>query len=163
MDIRGYDPKKVYQLLDSYICDDRTQTYISHGYKIKPGTKAEFKPLSGIGLVDRQLSNMVAIGEITYVNYEHKWFTVEYGDGRTKTSFNFGDIGHTVTLLSGGLIFMHENLKQFIKDIGTLCEVWAIIYKSFINQGMTEKEALTHTQAFMTATMNSQNGKHDGT
>jgi hypothetical protein len=58
---------------------------------------------------------------------------------------------------------MNENLKQFIKDIGVLCEMWTIIYKSFVNQGMTEKDALMHTQAFLTATMNSNMGKQNGT
>lgn len=58
---------------------------------------------------------------------------------------------------------MNENLKQFIKDIGALCEMWTIIYKSFVNQGMTEKDALMHTQAFLTATMNSNMGKQNGT
>jgi hypothetical protein len=58
---------------------------------------------------------------------------------------------------------MNENLKQFIKDIGVLCEMWTIIYKSFVNQGMTEKDALMHTQAFLTATMNSNMGRQNGT
>lgn len=50
---------------------------------------------------------------------------------------------------------MNDKLKQFIADIGALCEMWTIIYRSFLNQGMDANEALKHTQAFLTATMNS--------
>ena len=57
---------------------------------------------------------------------------------------------------------MNENLKQFIKDIGVLCEMWMIIYNSFLKQGLGEKDALMHTQAFLTATMNSNMGKQNG-
>jgi hypothetical protein len=58
---------------------------------------------------------------------------------------------------------MNENLMQFIKDVGALCEMWTIIYNSFLKQGMNENDALKHTQAFLTATMNSFIGKQNGT
>lgn len=54
---------------------------------------------------------------------------------------------------------MNENVKQFIKDIGVLCETWTVIYRSFMSQGMTANEALKHTQAFMAATLESLTGK----
>ena len=54
---------------------------------------------------------------------------------------------------------MNANLKQFIADIGVLCEMWTIIYQSFLSQGMEANEALKHTQAFLTATMNSDMSK----
>lgn len=98
MDIRGYDSKKAYRILDSYICDDREQTYESHGRKIKPGAKVTFKSISGLGLTNITAPDTDVEGTITYVNHKHNWFSVEYGDRKAKTSFNFGDIGHTVMI-----------------------------------------------------------------
>ena len=97
MDIRGFDPKKPYQPIDSYICDTRTQTYISHADKIKPGTKVKFKPLGSLGLSAPCGADQIeAVGTIIYVNREHNWFGVEYGDDRARISFTLGDIGDTV-------------------------------------------------------------------
>jgi hypothetical protein len=97
MDIRGFDPKKVYRLLDNYVCDDRAQTYISHGDLIKVGSQVRFRPLVGIGLNNvNDADRTEFVGTINYVNYEHKWFGVEYGNPKKRTSFNFGDIGYTV-------------------------------------------------------------------
>lgn len=50
---------------------------------------------------------------------------------------------------------MNDKLIEFINGVGQLCEVWTIIYKSFVSQGMSADEALKHTQAFLTATLNS--------
>ena len=58
---------------------------------------------------------------------------------------------------------MNENLMKFIKDIGVLCEMWTVVYKSFINQGMNEKEALMHTQGFVTAILASSQGRQNET
>lgn len=44
---------------------------------------------------------------------------------------------------------MNEKAKAFIQNIGLLCEEWSVIYRSFRSQGLDEKEALIHTQAFM--------------
>lgn len=35
-------------------------------------------------------------GTVVYVNYEHEWFSVEYGDPKMRTSFKFCDIGKAV-------------------------------------------------------------------
>lgn len=99
MDIRWIDGKVPPQYVDRYICDDRTQTYISHADKIKSGTKVLFRPLSGLGLNNVYKDDFETIGTIVYVNHEHNWFSVEYGDDRSRASFNFGDIGYTITLL----------------------------------------------------------------
>ena len=96
MDIRGFDPKKTYQPLDAYVCDNRAQTYISHGDKIKPGVKVEFKPVGGLGFEHSYDGDCTMTGKIVYINHEHAWFSVEYGDDHTRTSFTFGDIGDTV-------------------------------------------------------------------
>ena len=55
---------------------------------------------------------------------------------------------------------MDNKLKNFIANMGMLCETWTVVYNSFISQGMAAKDALTHTQAFMSAFMASvpQNG-----
>ena len=37
-------------------------------------------------------------GTVVMVNYEHKWFSVEYGVPKMRTSFKFSDIGEVVTL-----------------------------------------------------------------
>lgn len=54
---------------------------------------------------------------------------------------------------------MNDKLKQFIGDVGILCEMWLVIYNSFIEHGLNAKDALMHTQSFMTATMNSSSNK----
>lgn len=54
---------------------------------------------------------------------------------------------------------MNEKLKSFIDGVGTLCETWTIIYRSFLSQGMDANEALKHTQGFMTAFMNTDMAK----
>lgn len=50
---------------------------------------------------------------------------------------------------------MNNKVQEFIRGIGTMCEMWTIIYQSFLSQGMTDADALKHTQAFLTATLNS--------
>lgn len=45
-------------------------------------------------------------------------------------------------------------LNEFIKSIGMLTEVWVIIYNGFKRQGMHDSDALKHTEAFMSAAMN---------
>lgn len=35
-------------------------------------------------------------GTVVYVNYEHQWFSVEYGDPKARISFKFCDIGQAV-------------------------------------------------------------------
>lgn len=59
---------------------------------------------------------------------------------------------------------MNSKLQEFVRDIGTMCEIWTIIYQSFTAQGMSEADALKHTQAFLTATLNSNlsKGKDSG-
>lgn len=49
---------------------------------------------------------------------------------------------------------MTNKLDSFLTNIGVLCETWTIVYKNFIGQGMEVKDALAHTQSFMTAFMN---------
>ena len=50
---------------------------------------------------------------------------------------------------------MNNNLKSFIDNVGLLCEVWLLTYNKFISQGLNQKDALTHTQGFMTTFIDS--------
>lgn len=46
---------------------------------------------------------------------------------------------------------MNEKVKNFIDNIGVLCETWLIAYNSFVQRGLDHKTALEHTKAFMEA------------
>ena len=46
---------------------------------------------------------------------------------------------------------MNDALKKFIEGMGALCETWTLTYNKFIEQGYSAKDAMAHTQAFMTA------------
>ena len=48
---------------------------------------------------------------------------------------------------------MNDKLNSFMTNLGVLCETWTMIYQKFVSQGMSEKEALAHTQGFMQAFM----------
>ena len=56
---------------------------------------------------------------------------------------------------------MNGDLKSYISNVGILCETWTVVYKSFVAQGMDAKEAMTHTQGFMTAFLSGA-VNHDG-
>lgn len=47
---------------------------------------------------------------------------------------------------------MNDKLKNFVTNIGLLCEVWTLVYRGFVSQGMDAKEALMHTEA-LTSTL----------
>ena len=55
----------------------------------------------------------------------------------------------------------NEQLKDFFNAMGATTEICLIVYNSFRDGGMSEKSAIEHTQAFMTAFMTSlfKNGK----
>ena len=46
---------------------------------------------------------------------------------------------------------MNDGLKSFVNSMGVLCEMWTLTYQTFIKQGMNAKDAMTHTQGFMTS------------
>ena len=39
------------------------------------------------------------IGEVVEVNYKHKWFSVEYGNPKQRTSFKFCEVGKSVNIV----------------------------------------------------------------
>ena len=44
---------------------------------------------------------------------------------------------------------MNEKVQQLLTGIGALVELWGVIYKGFIGQGLDKREAIDHTAAFM--------------
>lgn len=46
---------------------------------------------------------------------------------------------------------MDDKLKSFVTNVGVLCETWTVVYNNFIGQGLNPKDALVHTQGFMSA------------
>lgn len=46
-----------------------------------------------------------------------------------------------------------DQMKQFINGLGALTEIWTITYQGFIRQGLNPIDAMTHTKAFMSVTM----------
>lgn len=43
----------------------------------------------------------------------------------------------------------NDAVQELIKGLGLMTELWIIVYKSFTDHGMNEKEAFTHTREFM--------------
>ena len=54
-----------------------------------------FEEITGFGS-DANRGNIVS-GTVVFVNHEHKWFSVEYGN-KQRTSFKFCDIGKAVKI-----------------------------------------------------------------
>lgn len=55
------------------------------------------------------------------------------------------------------MIFMNEQVQQFLLGVGALTEMWIISYRGFIQQGLSDKEALEHTREFMRVVIGSAN------
>lgn len=57
---------------------------------------------------------------------------------------------------------MNDGLKSFVNNVGVLCETWTLTYNIFLKQGMNAKDAMAHTQGFMSsliaASMQTNNG-----
>ena len=67
---------------------------------IKVGQKVEFDPMGAIdGNGAEDYKGDVVIGKVVMVNYKHRWFSVECGEPKARTSFNFADIGQEVKIL----------------------------------------------------------------
>ena len=60
------------------------------------GDKVRFDPFEHDRCTDVGFYRGGVIGEVVEVNYDHKWFSVEYGNPKMRTSFNFCDIGSVV-------------------------------------------------------------------
>ena len=60
------------------------------------GDKVRFDPFAHDRVTDVSYLRKTVPGEVVEVNYEHKWFSVEYGCPALRTSFKFCDIGTEV-------------------------------------------------------------------
>lgn len=66
---------------------------------VEIGQKVRFDPFEqivGFGAEDNR--GKTVTGTVVLVNEEHKWFSVEYGNPKMRTSFKFCDIGKAVTV-----------------------------------------------------------------
>lgn len=48
----------------------------------------------------------------------------------------------------------NDKVTQIIQGLGAIVEMWTIVYKGFLQQGMDNSTALAHTKAFMSIAMN---------
>lgn len=65
--------------------------------------KVIFDPFEqSMGIGSDVLQGSYVFGTVVMVNYEHKWFSVEYGFPKMRTSFKFCDIGEAVKLYGRG-------------------------------------------------------------
>jgi hypothetical protein len=61
--------------------------------------KVQFDPFYAItGFASEDNKGKLVTGTVVMVNYANKWFSVEYGVRKTRTSFKFCDIGQVVTV-----------------------------------------------------------------
>ncbi len=66
---------------------------------VKIGQKIRFDPFYAItGFASEDNKGNHLTGTVIYVNEAHQWFSVEYGDPKTRTSFKFCDIGKEVKI-----------------------------------------------------------------
>ena len=61
---------------------------------IKVGQKVKFDPFDTIRGYGVEVCHGEVVGTVVDVNYEHKWFSVQYG--KLRTSFKFCDIDDKV-------------------------------------------------------------------
>ena len=63
------------------------------------GDTVRFDPFYAItGFASEDNKGKLVNGTVVMVNYEHKWFSVEYGEHKMRTSFKFCDIGEAVKI-----------------------------------------------------------------
>ena len=63
------------------------------------GDAVRFDPFYAItGFASEDNKGTTVTGTVVYVNYANKWFSVEYGNPKMRTSFKFCDIGEAVTI-----------------------------------------------------------------
>lgn len=64
---------------------------------VEVGQKVKFDPFETItGFASEDNKGNIVTGTVVYVNEENKWFSVEYGYPKARTSFKFCDIGTAV-------------------------------------------------------------------
>lgn len=66
---------------------------------IKVGQKVKIYPFAFVtGSGAEMERDRVCVGTVVYVNEQHKWFSVEYGDPKMRASYKFCDIGSVVMI-----------------------------------------------------------------
>ena len=64
---------------------------------ITVGDRVKFDPFEEItGFASECIKGKLVTGTVVYINHEHKWFSVEYGKPKLRTSFKFWQIGKDV-------------------------------------------------------------------
>lgn len=64
---------------------------------IEVGQKVRFDPFEhSMGFNSEANRGEIVTGTVAMVNYPHKWFSVEYGNPKMRTSFRFEDVGKSV-------------------------------------------------------------------
>ena len=60
---------------------------------------------------------------------------------------------------------MNDSFKDFITNIGILCETWTIAYQKFIAMGLDHATAIEHTKELIATIMaaSRNNGDNNGT
>lgn len=67
---------------------------------VEVGQKVRFDPCYNVtGFCARYDRGNIITGTVVMVNREHRWFSVEYGKQKLRTSFKFVDIGGAVHIL----------------------------------------------------------------
>ena len=67
---------------------------------VKVGQKVSFNPFRGINSFSDVTRFNNTEGTVKYVNAKHRWFSVEWGETNSRTSFVFHDIGNSVNLIA---------------------------------------------------------------
>ena len=66
---------------------------------VQIGQRVKFRPFENIPTMGERLlgitllSELVVEGTVVSINEPHRWFSVEWGNPRLRTSFHFADIG----------------------------------------------------------------------
>ena len=65
---------------------------------IKVGQKVKFDAFGAMSSQGCIRAHLYTKGTVVYVNAKHKWFSVEHGNPKMRTSFKFCDIGKAVRI-----------------------------------------------------------------
>ena len=66
---------------------------------MRVGQKVRFDPFEGARFADISAVRGEVTGTIVAIYPKHKWFSVEYGCPKLRTSFKFADIGEDVKVI----------------------------------------------------------------
>lgn len=66
---------------------------------IEIGTRVSFDAFGSMSNQSIIREHFYTTGTVVYVNEKHKWFSVEYGNPKTRDSFNFCEIGKAVKVI----------------------------------------------------------------